>query len=330
MDKPMALPTKIRSALLIVLIGCGKSQSDAGSDAAVSPDGGALGSEPSSDDAGSSSPDETGAAVRSRPDGESGGLEGNPGASIDARAPDSSAGASEAGEPDAGSIACGSIDGGCDPSKVCVDQIFIGNPRMESDGAISPTMPSHSYSCVGKPCTSGSNSDCYCGLCLQGELCQVAQPVVSCTRLGVCAASDTPIATAAGERPIASLHAGDLVYSVDGNALRLVPLLEVTRTAVLHHHVIEVKLANGHVLRMSAGHPTADGRSFGDLRAGDRLDEVAILESREIAYDESYTYDLLPASETGTYVASGVLVGTTLRAAGRVLRPCGTAPGSVP
>ena len=50
---------------------------------------------------------------------------------------------------------------------------------------------------------------------------------------------------------------GNLVYSADREALRLVPILRVNKTAVSRHHVIELTLANGAVLRMSAGHPTS-------------------------------------------------------------------------
>jgi hypothetical protein len=92
----------------------------------------------------------------------------------------------------------------------------------------------------------------------------------------------------------------------------LVPLLRVSKTAVSHHHVIEIVLAGGSVLRMSAGHPTADGRLSGDLQAADRLDGVTVLSRCEVSYADSYTYDILPGSDTHTYVAAGVLVGTTL------------------
>ena len=88
----------------------------------------------------------------------------------------------------------------------------------------------------------------------------------------ICAAPDTPIATPNGERPIASLHAGDLVYSVDHDAIVAVPLLKVGHTSVSQHRVVRVALQDGRVLQISPGHPTADGRTFGDLLAGDRLD----------------------------------------------------------
>ncbi|MEP6652989.1 MAG: hypothetical protein ABJA82_06495 [Myxococcales bacterium] len=76
---------------------------------------------------------------------------------------------------------------------------------------------------------------------------------------------------------------------------------------------MEVTLVDGSVLEMSSGHPTADGRTFGQLKAGDVLDGTQIISSRLIPYRFSRTYDILPASETGTYIASGRLVGSTLK-----------------
>ena len=131
--------------------------------------------------------------------------------------------------------------------------------------------------------------------------------------MNVCAAPNTPIATPSGERPIESLRAGDLVYSVDHDATVAVPLLKVRRTLVAHHNIIRVALENGRVLEISPGHPTADGRDFGDLLAGSKLDADHTVRSAEIvpyAYDA--TYDILPASSTGTYYAAGALIGSTL------------------
>ena len=212
---------------------------------------------------------------------------------------------------DAPSTACGSNALTCTTGQVCVDHVFIGNPGMAADGAITPSS-FHNDSCVADPCGSNHSSSCYCQLCSGGDQCQYVEPTLTCTVYSVCASSDTPIATADGDRPIASLCAGDLVYSADRQSLHLVPLLRVSRTAVFHHHLIEIILANGSVLRMSAGHPTADGRFFGDVQAADRVDGVAVLSRREVPYDDAYTYDILPASDSHTYVAAGVLVGSTL------------------
>jgi len=61
------------------------------------------------------------------------------------------------------------------------------------------------------------------------------------------------------------------------------------------------------------GHPTSDGRAFSSLKPGDRLDGARIRDVREVAYAHSFTYDILVASDTRTYFASGVRVGSTLR-----------------
>jgi hypothetical protein len=135
---------------------------------------------------------------------------------------------------------------------------------------------------------------------------------VGCAPQCDCASPDTAIATPNGERAIASLRPGDEVYSVDGDAIRVVPILRVNRTAVVRHHVRRIRLASGALLDVSAGHPTADGRTFADLRAGAELDGMTISGADTVPYDYPYTYDILPASDTGTYFAEGVLIGSTL------------------
>ncbi|MGH7296906.1 MAG: Hint domain-containing protein, partial [Polyangiaceae bacterium] len=127
-----------------------------------------------------------------------------------------------------------------------------------------------------------------------------------------CASPDTPIATPAGDRPIASLVAGDVVLSVDHGVVAAVPILATRRRPVSHHLVIEVALRDGTVLRVSAAHPTADGRSFGDLRAGDWLGGREVASAAVVPYDHDATYDILPDSDTGTYFAGGALIGSTL------------------
>ncbi len=64
----------------------------------------------------------------------------------------------------------------------------------------------------------------------------------------------------------------------------------------------------------------ADGRTMGDLAADDRLDGVRIVSAALIPYRYSHTYDILPASDTGTYYADGVLVGSTLAPAQRIAK----------
>lgn len=179
---------------------------------------------------------------------------------------------------------------------------------------------------AGSPCDLEEGTACYFSVCPYGVI-GVMHLSVECWEgtwrwldsecpfvpPPVCAAPDTPIATPTGDRPIASLAVGDLVYSADEWGVRVVPIREVTRTPVTGHRVVRVELANHQVLRISGGHPTADGRHFSDLTAGDRLDGVAVLDARWVDYREPFTYDILPSKEGGTYYAGGVLIGSTLR-----------------
>lgn len=129
----------------------------------------------------------------------------------------------------------------------------------------------------------------------------------------ICAAPDTPIATPTGERPIAALAVGDVVYSVDGDAIVAVPIVAVGRTPVTGHHVVRVTFHDKRALEISAGHPTADGRTFGDLSAGGQLDGRVLDTVETVPYTHAFTYDILPGSTTGTYFAGGALIGSTLK-----------------
>ena len=135
---------------------------------------------------------------------------------------------------------------------------------------------------------------------------------MGCAPICRCASPDTPIATPAGERAIASLRVGDLVYSIDGNALKAVPIVRVKQTSVERHHVMRVRLATGVTLEISGGHPTADGRSFADLRAGSLLDGVPVISAEKVSYAYSATFDILPASSSESYFAGGALIGSTI------------------
>lgn len=129
----------------------------------------------------------------------------------------------------------------------------------------------------------------------------------------ICAAPNTPIATPSGEEPIAQLRVGDPVYTVEDGAIVTRPIAQVGSTPVSSHRVLRVILDNGATLEMSPGHPTADGRTFRDLARGDWLDSThRVVSSTLIPFDASRTYDILPASRSGSYFAAGALVGSTL------------------
>ena len=127
-----------------------------------------------------------------------------------------------------------------------------------------------------------------------------------------CAAANTPIATPSGERSISEIEVGDLVYGARRAQLVPVRVLRVSRVKVSHHSMVRVTLEGGRVLEMSAGHPAMGGRRFGELAPGDLLGGTGVVGAETVPYKGEYTYDLLPDSDEGSYVASGTLVGSTL------------------
>jgi hypothetical protein len=131
--------------------------------------------------------------------------------------------------------------------------------------------------------------------------------------MAACAAPDTPIATPSGERAIAGLRVGDLVYSMDQNAIRAVPIARINRIRVQHHSVLRLVLEGGTVLEISPLHPSAEGRPLGELRSGDLLDARRIERVGLVPYTHDSTYDILPESDSGTYFAGGELMGSTLK-----------------
>lgn len=96
----------------------------------------------------------------------------------------------------------------------------------------------------------------------------------------------------------------------------VVPLLAVTRRAVRDHAAVHLVFTDGAELFVSGPHPTADGRRLSDLHAGDLLDGRCVASAEYEPY--AFTYDILPASETGEYVANGVWLGSTLGGGGAV------------
>ncbi len=181
--------------------------------------------------------------------------------------------------------------------------------------------------CNGPLCGPGGTC-CGSNCCAPGELCcSVPGPVgvilgchapntngtcpAGCTSCE-CTAPETPIATPTGEKRIDSLVEGDLIYSVHEGAIKAVPIRRTQRNPVTNHFVIQVDLADGRTLEISAGHPTADGHSFGQLVRGSNLGGVEVVNVRRIPYRHAFTYDILPDSETGTYFAAGALIGSTM------------------
>jgi hypothetical protein len=145
----------------------------------------------------------------------------------------------------------------------------------------------------------------------------------------ICLAYGVLISTPAGPVPVQGVYPGMTVWTtdLDGRRIRGVVLQVGSMLAPIGHVVVQLTLDDGRTVVASPGHPTADGRRFGDLRPGDTLDGSRVVRTALIPYMAA-TYDLLPSGPTGTYFADGVLLGSTLAAASR--RPGAGSPTSDP
>lgn len=324
-----------KAALLMTLLalGCGgESDSDGsgGSGGQSGGSGGGTGATGGSSGSGGSSGGSAGSG------GQSGGAAGS-GATGGSSGAGGSGGASGGGGTGGGS--CGFCDFVCCGS-TCTN---TGND-IKNCGKCGTVCPGTNPYCdngvckTQAPCEAGTaciGTTTCCGksCCALGEICcDVPGPLGTpyptchtpvdgtcpkgCTSC-VCNSPDTPIATPSGERRIADLRDGDLVYSMDGGRMRAVKVRQTHRVEAPNHAVVRVTLASGAVLEVSPKHPTADGRFFADLRSGDRLDGVFVVAAELVPYVHSHTYDILPDSDTGTYWAGGVLIASTVAGAPR-------------
>jgi hypothetical protein len=99
---------------------------------------------------------------------------------------------------------------------------------------------------------------------------------------------------------------------MDEGALRAVPIRWVARTPVERHRVVRLVLETGAVLEISPDHPLSDGRRFEQIEPGRSSEGVEIVSRDLVDYGYSHTYDILPASDSGTYVTAGLVLGSTL------------------
>jgi hypothetical protein len=56
----------------------------------------------------------------------------------------------------------------------------------------------------------------------------------------------------------------------------------------------------------------SDGRPLGTLSAADLINSIRVVSAERVAYEEEFTYDILPSGGSGTYWANGILIGSTL------------------
>ncbi len=135
---------------------------------------------------------------------------------------------------------------------------------------------------------------------------------VSCP---ICLAAETRIDTPRGALPVTQLRPGMAVWTLDAAGRRTAAVIEKVGHVETSnwHEVVHIVLGDGRELRLSPGHPTADGRVVGDLVVGDILDAGRIVAAERVPYGGAATYDVLPSGGTGAYWANGILLGSTLR-----------------
>lgn len=131
----------------------------------------------------------------------------------------------------------------------------------------------------------------------------------------ICLSGNTLIDTPDGNIPVKELKIGMSVWTSDGLGHRQPAVIIKTGKAQAppNHKMVHIILDNGRELFASPGHPTADGRTFGDIKSTDVVDNSHVKNIELVPYDQKYTYDLLPSGDTGFYWANGILVGSTLK-----------------
>ena len=135
------------------------------------------------------------------------------------------------------------------------------------------------------------------------------------TTCPICLAGRTLIDAPAGAMPVEELQVGDLVWTADALGAPLAARVGAIGRALAPegHRMVHLAFDDGRELWASLGHPTADGRTLGELRPGDALDKGLVVFAERAPYDQPLTYDLLPEGPTGAYWANGILVGSTLK-----------------
>jgi hypothetical protein len=130
-----------------------------------------------------------------------------------------------------------------------------------------------------------------------------------------CLPGDAAIDTPNGSMPIRELRQGMLVWTQDRDgARRSAAIVEtVVQPAPRQHEMLHIELSDGRKLEVSPGHPTAHGEPLASLPQGARLDGAQVVIADLAPYHGPATYDILPAGETGTYWANGILLGSTLK-----------------
>lgn len=130
----------------------------------------------------------------------------------------------------------------------------------------------------------------------------------------ICLSRGTRIESPDGRIAVETLRIGDAVWTLDasGTRIRATVIAFGSVTAPVAHEVVQLVLADGRTVTASAGHELADGRRFGDVRAGDVIDGVAVASLTRMPYDGGSTFDIAVSGPTGLYFVDGIALRSTL------------------
>ena len=130
----------------------------------------------------------------------------------------------------------------------------------------------------------------------------------------ICLSGDTVIETPNGPVNVKNVTVGMTAWTVDRFGRKTTgTVLEIRQSPVPStSEIVHIILQDGRQLYASPAHPTADGRTLGELSIGGILDNSVITVAELVPYSQGYTYDLLPSGDTGFYWANNILVGSTL------------------
>lgn len=130
----------------------------------------------------------------------------------------------------------------------------------------------------------------------------------------ICLDANTMIATPQGAVPVTDVKAGMLVWTQDAKGNRVAaPVIKIGRTrAPSDHHMIDLGLSDGREVSISPNHPLVDGRAASEAQIGEIYDSSDITTIKISSYQKPFTYDILPAGETGMYWGNGIPLKSTL------------------
>jgi len=130
----------------------------------------------------------------------------------------------------------------------------------------------------------------------------------------ICLAAGTLIDTPEGQVAVQDLRPGMPIWTVDAWGARTEAFVLRTGSVPVPagFDLVRLRLEDGRQILASAGHPLADGRSLGDLLAGDTVDEVRVASVEQVRATGPATYDVLPDGRTALYWANGILLQSTL------------------